>query len=96
MHHRKLGSLAGETLALELNVRFSAFGITRVGLGGLHLATGKLKGFTVDQVLAQANSVLGGGALNPLLKCYDDLEDIVEAINENFRAGVVNKGYLIP
>jgi hypothetical protein len=95
-HHRKLGSLAGETLALELNVRFSAFGLTRAGLGGLHLATGKLKGYTVDQVLAMANTVLGGGALSPLLKNYDELEDIVEAINENFRAGVVNKGYLIP
>jgi hypothetical protein len=94
-HHRRLGSLAGETLALELNVRFSALALTRSGLGSLKLASGKLAGMTVDQVLAIANSVLGGNALPPALKTFDDLEDIVERINKNFQAGTTNNGYLI-
>ncbi len=93
-HHRRLGSLAGETLALQLNVEFSNMCITRCGLGALKLTTGKLKGYTVAQVLAIANSVLGGNALPLPLKCYDDLEDIVEAINKNVLAGVDTRGYL--
>jgi hypothetical protein len=94
-HHRKLGALAGETLALELNVRFSAWGLTRAGLGSLKLAKGKLAGWTVDQVLAAANKALGGGGLPAGMTNYDQLEDIVELINENFRGGAINRGYLI-
>lgn len=93
-HHRKLGSLAGETLALELNVRFSADSLTRPGLGNLKLTTGLLKGQTVNQVLQTANNVLGGAPIPAPLKKYDDLEDIVEHINKNFQAGTVNNGYL--
>src|SRR5262249_37157502 len=98
-HHRKLGSLAGELLALELNVRVSALCLTRCGLGALHVATGKLAGWTVDQVLAAGNRALGGDPLASIslaLKTYDDLEDIIERINKNFQAGTTNNGYLIP
>jgi hypothetical protein len=61
--HMRLGSLAGETLALQLNVDFSNAGLTRPGLGLLHLASGAFAGQTVNQVLAVANCVLGGGTL---------------------------------
>jgi hypothetical protein len=92
--HLKLGSLAGETLALQLNVDFSAASLTRFGLGNLYVKTGKLKNKTVSQVLALANSVLGGGPLPAGLK-YDDVEDAAEMINMNFRGGV-NRGNLSP
>ena len=98
-HHRRLGGLAGETLALELNVRFSALALTRFGLGSLKLASGKLAGWSVDQVLALANTALGGsltvGQLPAGLKSFDELEGIVDKINKNFQAGTTNNGYLI-
>jgi len=93
-HHRKLGSLAGETMALELNVRFSAAALTRVGLGNLKTTSGLLKGKSVNDILGMANTVLGGGALPAGIKNCDDLEDIVERINKNYQAGTTNKGYL--
>jgi hypothetical protein len=92
--HTKLGSLAGETLALRLNVDFSASGLTRVGLGSLHVAFGPLKGMTVNDVLTLGNSVLGGGPLPAGLK-YDDVEDTEERINKNFMGGI-NRGYVVP
>jgi hypothetical protein len=100
-HHRKLGSLAGETLALELNVRISANAISKSGLGALHVASGRLAGMTVAQVLALGNRALGGEsfatvAAGTTLRSYDDLEDIIERINKNFQAGTTNNGYLIP
>jgi hypothetical protein len=92
-HHRKLGSLAGEMVTLELNVRFSAFGLTRNGLGGLKVVSGPLATWTVDQVLAAGNQALGGGAL-PTGVTYAQLEDIIERINKNFAAGTTDNGYL--
>jgi len=90
--HVRLGSLAGETLALQLNVDFSAAGVTRTGLGNLYIAVGKFKNKTVSQFLATANAVLGGGAL-PTGMTYDDVEDTAELINLNFQGGR-NRGRL--
>ena len=81
-HHRKLGSLAGETLALELNVRFSAFSLTKHGLGDLKLNSGFLKDKKVNDVLGFANNALAGKGLPTGVKTYNDLEDIVERINK--------------
>jgi hypothetical protein len=95
--HNQLGSLAGEVLALELNLRFSAASLTRNGLGALHLASGLLAGKTVNEVRAIGNAVLGGGVPLPAgLKKFDDLEDIVERINKNYEAGSIDKHYLVP
>jgi hypothetical protein len=94
--HNQLGSLAGEMLALELNVRFSAASLTRYGFGNLRLAFGLLAGKTVNEVRALGNSVLGGAALPAGLRRYDDLEDIIERINKNFEAGTIDKHYLVP
>src|SRR5262245_10807477 len=60
-HHRRIGSLAGEVLALEFNVRFSQWGLTKSGLGDLKVASGPLAGKTVNQILAYGNQMLGGG-----------------------------------
>jgi len=93
-NHRKISELAGEVLALELNVRFSAFNITKGGLGSMHLTTGLLMGKSVDEVLAMGNRVLGGDPLPAPLKTLADLESIVEKINKNFEAGSPSKGYV--
>jgi hypothetical protein len=92
-NHRKVSELAGEVVALELNVRFSAFNITKAGLGSLKVQSGLLAGKTVDEVLALANRVLGGDPLPTGMK-YTDLESIVEKINKNFEAGSPSKGYV--
>jgi hypothetical protein len=57
------GVFAGQVLALQLSMDFSSKGITAVGSGSLHLVSGPLTGQTVAQVLALANTVLGGGPL---------------------------------
>ena len=84
--HVRLGSLAGETLALQLNVDFSKNGVTRTGLDKLFVSVGKFKNKSVAQVLQTANAVLGGGAL-PAGITYDDVEDTAEMINQNYQGG---------
>ena len=56
------GVFAGQVLALELKVDFSNKGILPAGLANLHVVSGPLAGQSVAQVLALANSVLGGAA----------------------------------
>ena len=92
-NHRKVSELGGEVLALELNVRFSAFNVTKSGLGAMHVTSGLLMGKSVDEVLALANRVLGGDPLPTGLK-ITDLESIVQKINTNFESGSPSKGYV--
>jgi hypothetical protein len=87
------GAFAGEVLALQLNVGFSNKGITPAGLANLKVVSGPLAGQTVTQVLALANSVLGGAAL-PSGISTSDLNNAVNAINNNFDSGTTNQGYL--
>jgi hypothetical protein len=91
----KLGNLAGDVLALELNVRFSAFSVTKYGLGGLHVASGPLAGLTVDNVLTIANCVLGGGTTCTTVK-IENLTSAIKNINSNYLAGTVDNLYLVP
>jgi len=91
------GVFAGQVLALRLSVSFSSAGITKSGLGAMRLTSGKLAGSTVGDVLALANSVLGGnvGAL-PAGVTLSDLNNVVDLINNNFDGGTTNNGYLTP
>jgi hypothetical protein len=89
----KGGVFAGQVLALQLNVDFSAALKTRAGLGALVLTKGALKGQTVAQVLTLANSALGGGAL-PAGMSISDLSDIVSKINDNYDRGKEDDGDL--
>ena len=89
----KGGVFAGQVLALQLNVDFSAAMKTRSGLGALVLTKGALKGQTVAQVLTLANSALGGGAL-PAGMSISDLSDIVSKINDNYDRGKEDDGDL--
>jgi hypothetical protein len=76
----------GQVLALELNVDFSDAGITGPGIGSLHVKSGPLQGNTLQQVLALANQVLGGGAL-PAGLTVSGLNDVVDSINQSFDGG---------
>jgi hypothetical protein len=87
------GVLAGQALSLQLAVDFSNAGVTKAGLGALKVVSGKLAGQTVTQVLALANSVLGGGAL-PTGISISDLNSVLDSMNQNYDGGTVNKGYL--
>jgi hypothetical protein len=89
----KAGVFAGQVLALQISVSFSNAGVTRYGLASLKVQSGKLAGYTVAQVLALANSVLGGGAL-PSGLTLTELNDIVDKINNNFVDGTTDLGYL--
>ncbi len=91
----KAGELAGQTIALKLNVDFSNAGILKPGLAALKLNTTKLAGSTVLQVLDLANRVLGGETL-PSGLSYADLNTAVKTINENYDQGTTDKGKLNP
>ncbi len=85
------GEFAGQVLALQLSVDFSNKGITPGGLANLKLNSGALSGQTIAQVLALANSVIGGGSL-PSGLTLSGLNDIVNTINNNFDGGTTNGG----
>ncbi len=66
----------GQVLALQINVDFSAQNITGNGpIGALVLCN---VGVTVNQVLADANTVLGGGALPSYVTSISDLNDLAD------------------
>jgi hypothetical protein len=54
------GVFAGQVLALQLAVDFSAAGVTKSGLGTLIMQSGPFAGQTVNEILGVANAVLGG------------------------------------
>ena len=85
-------SFGGEVVALELNVSFSDAGVL-AGASSVHLGDLRVCGFTllpavngmsVRQVLATANTVLGGGsaAIDP-----DEAAAIASLINNSFESG---------
>ena len=92
------GVLAGQTMALKLNVDFSNAGFTASGLANLKVAAGnKLAGYTVAQVLMLANKVMGGSpGVLPSGCSISDLNDLVDRINNNFDGGAQNLGLLVP
>ena len=100
------GALAGETIALTMNI---AYNDTRVmprtpgyDLELFRLAQGPLKGLYVGQVLNIANDLLGGKG-QPCwfgLTSYESLTAILRHINENYEfvdyCTFIDRGYLIP
>jgi hypothetical protein len=78
----------GQVLTLELSVDFSNAGVTGTSLAFLHVQSGPLKGYTVAQVLALANQVLGGNvSALPAGLTVSGLNDIVDNINQSFDNG---------
>jgi len=87
--------LAGQVVALTLNLRFDqvnpSFSSSSTWLGNLIVISGTFTGWTVSQVLAEANNVLGGVASS---YSADQMNAIVDAINNNYDNGTVNLGLL--
>ena len=80
------GVFAAQVLTLKLNVAFGAAGVAGMhDIGPLVITSGALAGYTVNQLLALANTVLGGntGAL-PAGLTVSGLNDIVDGINNNY------------
>ncbi len=98
------GVFGGQVLTLKINVAFSDAAVSGFpsGLGylkvqyGVYSATGEFAGWSVYQILNLANQVLGGNtAALPVGISISDLNDVVDAINNNFDNGTINLGYLI-
>ena len=95
----KAGVLARQVLALQLNVDFARAGLLGVDLRYLRVVDGSLAGWTVQQVLDFGNQALGGGGLTKnavTLTSFDELENIITNINENFDSGMVDSGFVLP
>ena len=90
------GILAGQAVALTLNVGFDLcdpdFGGSDINLAALIVDDSGSACFnwTVQQVLDEANAVLGGGGtLTP-----SQINDCASSINENFVDGTTDNGFL--
>jgi hypothetical protein len=87
--------LAGQVTALTLSVGFDLydplFSLSPVNLQDLKVADpmSPYYGWTVAQVLAQANFILGGGAGSP-----SQINQAVSLINQNFVDGTIDNGFL--
>lgn len=97
------GTFGCHVVALALNIAYSDSGIPGFNAGlsslvihtGVHTPTGDFFAWTVGQVFALANQVLGGnlGAL-PVGITLGDLTTVLNLINYNFEPGQSN-GYLV-
>ena len=82
------GVFGGQVLALKLNVDFGNVG-PAVGFSGgvgnlvLNDSTSPLNGYTVSQILAVANTALGGGSI-PAGLTISSLNDLVNNLNQSF------------
>ncbi|WP_226065731.1 T9SS type A sorting domain-containing protein [Kaistella polysaccharea] len=87
--------LAGQVVALTLNVRFdeyvASFSPSSTLLGDMIVVSGTFKDWTVYQVLAEANKVLGG---LPSMYSPSEMNSIVDAINNNYDGGKIDNGLL--
>ena len=89
------GVLAGQLVALKLNVAYDAagkIGTNSTDLGALAIATGPFTGMTVNAFLSLAEQAVGGGSLSGYT--FSQYNDAATAINENFDNGTVDKGFL--
>lgn len=88
-------TLAGQAVALTLNVTFDAnnsgFAPASSLLGNLIISSGPFAGWSVYQLLAEANNVLGGCSIN---NSISSINNALDAVNRNYDGGLVNLGYL--
>ncbi len=91
------GVFAGQVTALAINVEFGNAGIGGFADFGMLLVDfGPFEGYSVDQVLALANAVLGGDLSGlPAGTGVSDLNSIVDYLNRNFDNCTSNLGVLI-
>jgi hypothetical protein len=88
-------ALAGQVAALTLSTMFDAYDLNFCNapsaLSTLVIKTGTFQGWTVGNVLAESNKVLGGSFS---VYTANQLNDALISINENFNSGIVNRGFL--
>ena len=88
------GVLAGQIVALTLNVAYDAagkIGSNSTNLGDLIIQSGTFEGKTVNQFLAIANQAIGGASTG---YTYSQINNAATAINENFDDGTANNNFL--
>ena len=87
--------LAGQVVALTLSVRFDLydpnFSASNSNLGDLVVISGTFANWTVNQILAEANKILGGQSSS---YSASEINAIVDAINNNYDGGKMNNGLL--
>ncbi len=87
--------LAGQLVTLMLNVGFDAydegFSVGDADLGNQVIASGQFSGWTVNDLVAEANDAIGGCGSS---YGYSKLNNIISAINENYDDGKRDKGVL--
>jgi hypothetical protein len=88
--------LAGHIVALTLSVGFDdwdeAFGESNTSLANAVVTTGAFEGWTVAQVLAEAENILGGCDSSYSASA---ITEVLSAINESFTDGTTNTGFLM-
>ncbi len=97
------GVFAGQVVALAISLGFAEVSVPGFGdLGnlvvptGFHEPWGPFAGYTVSEVFALANVVLGGDAAAlPAGISVSDLNDVVDAVNNDFDDGEQSNGYLV-
>jgi hypothetical protein len=82
--------LAGQVTALSLSVGFDAydpnFGASNTNLGSMVVASGTFQGWTVNQLIAEGNKVLGGCTSS---YSVSQLNAAIDAVNNNFVDGTM-------
>ncbi len=91
------GVFAGQVTALAINVAFGDAGVAGFDdFGMLLVDLGPFDGYSVDQILALANAVLGGDLSGlPSGTDISDLNQVVDDINQNFDNCTANLGVLV-
>jgi hypothetical protein len=88
-------TLAGQVVALKLSVTFDQhdadFGEADSNLADAVVNSGDFAGWTVAQVLAEAEKILGGCESE---YDADEINEVVSAINESFIDGTEDSGFL--
>ncbi|MHC1738611.1 MAG: choice-of-anchor A family protein [Ignavibacteriaceae bacterium] len=88
------GVLAGQVVALSLNVNYDAagkIGSNSTDLGDLIIVSGPFEGKSVSQFLVIANQAIGGEETG---YTFSQINDMATKINENFDDGTTNNGAL--
>lgn len=86
---------AGQLVALTISVGFdsyiSDFGSSDMSLGDLEVAGGAFAGYTVNEILALGNAIIGGCStqFSP-----SQVSSVIASINENFVDGTTNQNFL--
>ncbi|HTF30830.1 MAG TPA: hypothetical protein VK625_18375, partial [Flavitalea sp.] len=88
-------TLLSHVVALTLSVAFDAldedFGESTTNLADAVVTSGDFEGWTVAQVLAEGEQILGGC---PSDYSASELTEVLSAINETYVDGTTNTGFL--